>query len=121
MGKWDSSCLLTGEESKAHTRRTCKSCKMMYSRKYRLDPRVKLKEQARYFWESVRTKMWDAKAEVYKAVRRGDLPRVSTLKCLDCGAPATCYDHRDYDKPLEVQPVCGRHNILRGAGLNRLR
>lgn len=33
------------------------------------------------------------------------------------GAQALFYDHRDYSKPLQVEPVCGRHNKLRGPGL----
>ncbi len=34
--------------------------------------------------------------------------------CVDCGAPASDWDHRDYDKPLDVVPVCRRCNVLRG-------
>lgn len=34
--------------------------------------------------------------------------------CIDCGAQATCYDHRDYSKPWAVEPVCDRCNTLRG-------
>ena len=33
---------------------------------------------------------------------------------MDCGAPARHYDHRDYNKPLEIEPVCVRCNLLRG-------
>jgi hypothetical protein len=50
------------------------------------------------------------------AVEIGLLPRANTLMCVDCGKRAFCYDHRDYAKPLEVDPVCGRCNVLRGAG-----
>jgi hypothetical protein len=52
--------------------------------------------------------------KVKHAVQRGKLPRASTLKCVDCGAPAALYEHRDYDKPLEVEPVCIPCNSKRG-------
>ena len=38
----------------------------------------------------------------------------SQTPCIDCGATATCYDHRDYSKPWAVEPVCDRCNKLRG-------
>lgn len=59
-----------------------------------------------------------ASAKVSHAVRTGKLPRPTTLMCADCGRPATEYDHRDYSKPLEVEPVCHPCNKLRGPGLN---
>ena len=51
------------------------------------------------------------------AVATGVLPslRSGAVPCKDCGKPATQYDHRDYAKPLEVEPVCGRCNLERGA------
>jgi hypothetical protein len=52
-----------------------------------------------------------------KAVNKGLLPHPKTLECNDCGAPAICYDHRDYNKPLEVEPVCKSCNGSRGAGI----
>lgn len=54
---------------------------------------------------------------VAEAIRRGELPRPSSKCCTDCGSPATCYDHRDYSRPLEVQAVCRRCNALRGPAL----
>lgn len=38
------------------------------------------------------------------------------VKCVDCGRRAQCYDHRDYRKPLRVEPVCKRCNSMRGPG-----
>ena len=51
------------------------------------------------------------------AVATGVLPslRSGAVPCKDCSKPATHYDHRDYAKPLEVEPVCGRCNLKRGA------
>lgn len=57
------------------------------------------------------------------AVRRGLLPRlgkygVETISCVDCSAVARCYDHRDYRKPLEVDPVCRSCNARRGPAID---
>lgn len=49
-----------------------------------------------------------------QAIRLGLLPEVKKLICIDCGAPAWCYDHRDYDIPLMVEPVCRKCNCVRG-------
>lgn len=51
------------------------------------------------------------------AVRVGFLPDPRHLDCVDCGGPAECYDHRDYNKPLDVNAVCLRCNSSRGAGV----
>ena len=56
-------------------------------------------------------------AAVTKAVKSGDLPHISTHSCVDCGNPAKAYDHRDYNKPLEVEPVCVRCNCRRGKAI----
>lgn len=54
---------------------------------------------------------------VSSAVKNGALPRVKTLKCVDCGEPAQCYDHRDYSKPLDVVPTCYGCNAKRGPAI----
>ena len=51
---------------------------------------------------------------VNRAIVVGYLRPAKTVKCVDCSRRAHDYDHRDYTKPLEVQPVCRRHNKLRG-------
>lgn len=53
---------------------------------------------------------------VAAAVKRGLLPEAETCKCLDCGAQAEQYDHRNYYHPLAVDPVCRRCNLKRGPG-----
>jgi len=53
--------------------------------------------------------------EVYKAKKAGTLPALDgSIACVDCGRPASCYDHRDYSKPLDVSPVCRGCNVRRG-------
>lgn len=58
---------------------------------------------------------------VYKAVKRGDLPKLPNpaILCVDCAKhgedrPARHYDHRDYLKPLDVEAVCNSCNQKRG-------
>lgn len=51
---------------------------------------------------------------VKAAVKRGDLPHPSELGCTDCHKDAEVYDHRDYRKPLVVEPVCRSCNRKRG-------
>lgn len=55
-----------------------------------------------------------ASLEVQRAIRDGDLPSASACQCVDCGAQAHDYDHRDYARPLAVDPTCRRCNLLRG-------
>ena len=54
---------------------------------------------------------------VLAAVLDGKLPNPLGKLCVDCGAPAWEYDHRDYGKPLQVEPVCHPCNKLRGPGV----
>lgn len=60
----------------------------------------------------------DARAHglVHRAIRRGQIPPVLTCCCVDCGLRAEHYDHRDYAKPLSVEPVCRSCNKRRGPG-----
>lgn len=58
-----------------------------------------------------------ARAITHYAVKVGFLPHPENFKCTDCTfRPAKCYDHRDYRKPLEVEPVCIPCNSSRGRG-----
>ena len=54
---------------------------------------------------------------VFKAVREGRLKPIRECTCVDCGAPARHYDHRDYNKPEEVEPVCVSCNWWRGPAI----
>jgi hypothetical protein len=60
---------------------------------------------------------YDARNNAVAVVSRSK--KTNSLKdevvpCRDCGKRATQYDHRDYNKPLEVEPVCQSCNLLRG-------
>ena len=64
-----------------------------------------------------------AMQSVGSAVRKGLLPNLRTdeTRCVDCGARATCYDHRDYLDRLAVDPVCRDCNRKRGPSAPVLR
>lgn len=65
---------------------------------------------AEKFWQS------RAHAAVRVAIKRGLLPRLrdGDYACADCGGLALEYDHRDYGRPLDVDPVCRSCNHKRG-------
>ena len=52
-------------------------------------------------------------------VKAGLLAKPTEYSCMDCGGPANCYDHRDYLKPMDVDPVCSKCNAARGTALNK--
>lgn len=52
---------------------------------------------------------------VAKAKSFGELPHLGgTIMCSYCNESATGYHHEDYNKPLDVLPVCRSHNIQLG-------
>jgi hypothetical protein len=59
-----------------------------------------------------------AVSAVNKAVKSGFLAKPATQLCVDCGKQAAYYDHRDYRKPLDVEPVCRSCNRKRGHALD---
>lgn len=59
----------------------------------------------------------DAGSAVSSAIRSGLLPSPRGLVCADCSGPAVEYDHRDYNKPTEVAPVCRSCNLKRGPAI----
>lgn len=71
-----------------------------------------------YFRPFNAERFWQHRAHsaVAAAVKRGLLPNLKPgeYACTDCGGVAHEYDHRDYARPLEVQPVCRSCNKQRG-------
>jgi len=65
----------------------------------------------------VRRKQGRCNMLVRRAVLRGELPNVRTMKCVDCGARGWYWEHRNYDEPLKVDPVCEPCNRKRGLAL----
>lgn len=56
---------------------------------------------------------------IAKAIRSGHLQPPVAFPCADCGGRATEYDHRDYNEPLNVSPVCRGCNARRGKAIPR--
>lgn len=54
---------------------------------------------------------------VQGAIRLGEMPRAADHMCVDCGAQAQAYDHRDYNRPFDVVPVCHGCNLRRGPAI----
>lgn len=92
--------------------RTCPDCKqrVIVPRK----SRVRCVDCSHQFYRVstfVASILWKA----IKDRRLNDLRKV-IVKCADCEARATDYDHRDYDLPLRVDAVCHSCNVKRGPG-----
>jgi hypothetical protein len=60
-----------------------------------------------------------AAVAVAAAIKSGALRHPSECTCEDCGKPAKFFDHRDYNKPLLVAPVCHSCNLKRGPAISR--
>jgi hypothetical protein len=61
-----------------------------------------------------------AQYAVFRATQEGRLARLDgSIACVDCGLPARGYDHRDYSKPLAVEPVCRGCNRKRGPAIGK--
>lgn len=68
----------------------------------------------RYFHSRYLSGAQLVQGQVAKARRHGVLADPRTFPCADCGGAATEYDHRDYNHPLKVEPVCRGCNARRG-------
>lgn len=95
------------------TKRNCNRCQAFRARLWRKTPKGKAATKKRNK-ELKKHPGYRAKIAVCLAVRKGILIRIGAHVCVDCGAEAQAYDHRDYRKPLEVEPVCFKCNARRG-------
>lgn len=91
----------------------CVGCRRAKSNKYHTENRklIRIKE--------VESGARLANRVTYTEVKGGRLPKLSSVEvaCVDCGRRATQYDHRDYNKPLDVDPVCRSCNQIRGPAI----
>lgn len=65
-----------------------------------------------------RTNEKKAYGKISWAIKQNEIPRPSVFRCFDCPSRAEVYDHRDYLKPYEIEPVCKICNYKRGPGKN---
>lgn len=61
--------------------------------------------------------MFAANRAIARERKCGRIAPASRFACVDCGDKALDYDHRDYSKPLDVEPVCRACNLRRGPAL----
>lgn len=54
---------------------------------------------------------------VHAEISRGAIPHPTNLRCADCDAPAMEYEHRDYNRPLAIEPICRSCNLKRGPAI----
>lgn len=107
-----------GEFSGYHqNRRICATCVFLRQKRFAEERRLGIRKSR----PRTRTpdERWATLAGRFVALAKqlGALPPLgdASIRCVDCGAVATEYDHRDYAKPLEVEPVCRGCNALRGS------
>jgi hypothetical protein len=68
--------------------------------------------------EAVHFIQFRAVSKVNREVALGNLKKATEHVCVDCGKPAKQYEHRNYSKPLDVEPVCRGCNKRRGPALD---
>lgn len=122
QAKYRNARSLCGDISISHARWSCDACKAI--RRQRLSEAAhrgvatRRKTQSGWFRPFDAERFWQRKAHsiVRAAIKHGLLPQLKTGRyaCVDCGASAAEYDHRDYSRPLDVQPVCRSCNKKRG-------
>ncbi|MEJ7746316.1 MAG: hypothetical protein WKF61_06115, partial [Luteimonas sp.] len=81
----------------------------------------KTRSESGYFRPINAERWWQQRSHslVQVAIKRGFLPNLKTgeYACMDCGAVAVEYDHRDYGRPFDVDPVCRSCNKQRGTAI----
>lgn len=101
-------CPVCGMEFRRHGKaKTCHGCSRSKERVL-----AKARKEANSFGFN-----WVAHRLVGVAIFNGFIPPASQFFCVDCGAKAREYDHRDYNKPLDVEPVCSSCNQKRSHGI----
>lgn len=82
-------CSLCGETWRQGQRPYCESCGL-----------------ANHLYRKHGTGQIDAMRAIRREVREGRLECPEAYKCVDCDNQATVYEHRDYNRPLDVVPTC---------------
>lgn len=111
-------CLLHEKEIEGHQKRKCSDCKIIYGREWRRTEKGIKYGQEYYKKAHSKSNSEYARSRVSVNVKNGKIRPAKDFICVDCGKNAEVYDHRDYNKPLDVVPVCRKCNKKRGAGLN---
>ena len=91
----------------------CKPCKRLKNNAYNKKPTARAKANARSkaYAKRNRSKR-NAHGMVYWATERGHIPKAAELNCEKCDEKATDYHHDDYERPMDVRPLCARCHAL---------
>jgi hypothetical protein len=117
----DLAAAVCGSTSRDHWRTACRECMRIVSASRSDAAKRAITTKRARRPELYRPEGADLSAQrrafraVTAAVRSGALPQLDgSVECVDCGRPAKCYEHRDYSRPLDVEPVCVSCNKNRG-------
>lgn len=110
---------------KCASRWNCAECERIRKERQRAAARrgveTRRQNQSGYFRPFNAERWWQSRAHslVQQAIKKGLLPRLKDggYTCVDCGAEAMEYDHRDYGRPFDVDPVCRSCNKQRGTAI----
>lgn len=107
--RWEAKYPCLGMTKRQKFARQSKAAKKAVAVRRERHPHRFVPLDAERFWQQ------KAMAMVASAKRHGILPRLDgSIACVDCGGPACVYEHRDYSRPLDVEPVCATCNSYRG-------
>lgn len=113
-----------GSFDSAHMAWSCFECRRIRAAKMRESALRGAAKRKTNFRDYSRPEHWNrywcgkAHSMVRSAIKQGILPALDgSIACVDCGVPANEYDHRDYGRPLDVQPVCRCCNKSRGTAI----
>lgn len=76
------------------------------------------------YWNKARDKknykemQLNAALVVQQFIHKKLISKPGNYKCVDCGKPAVHWEHRDYSKPMSIEPVCRSCNKKRSSSNN---
>lgn len=97
----------------------CVTCQRIKRERFRTACAERKKNRTSKYFRPINCERWFQQrchSLVQTAIQRGLLPNLKEGKhaCVDCGGVAHEYDHRDYGRPFDVDPVCRSCNKRRG-------
>ena len=99
----------------------CVTCARNKRDRMMLIVRNRTRPEGGYFRPFNAERWWQQRSHalVHAAIKRGLLPNLKAggYACADCGKTALEYDHRDYGRPFDVEPVCRSCNKRRGTAI----
>lgn len=106
--------LCTGCRETSKAAKQCPDCEAVHYRS--TSPRCRACSRARWVFSDLASGRGIAASAVAKAKQEGGLSPPTGM-CTDCDQPAAMYDHRDYNRPLDVDPVCKGCNVRRKSAI----